>query len=884
MAIVLTLTSGPLGASSVVPRLAGTPSAPAPTSGTSSGPGAAPGTGPAAKWTLGASFAWSRLSSTAPLGESGGGFAVLGGTGVLFGGRTALGVVGGTWLYNETLDRWSALRPTAPPTARSGFGFAADPAHDRALLFGGLLNLTTDRVAADTWSFSFATENWTNLTGTTRPGAREAPAFAVGNGVALLYGGVDPNVTGTGELIYSDTWLLNLSTGTWRQISVASSPGPLLGAGLVWDPARSEFLLFGGCYPCVSSVWAFTPSNSTWSLVAPSGPMPAPRRDASWTWEAGRQLAILFGGANGTTTFNDTFFFDPASGLWTELASSVGPAPRSSAASDLFAVPGNETLFLTGGGTAGAAFSDAWRLATVANVTLTVTNASSGGPVANATVRVGGLALETNASGGAWVGGLPSTETSLSASAPGFASLSRSAWLSPGANSTFLLRLTPLPPATVDVRVLTSSGIPVALAWVNVSYGVHPLPGPPHRTSAFGFVNLTGVPAGNGTLTATLADFHTNRTSVYFPPAATIAELLILNPFLELDVHAVGKLPDGNLTALGTVTVTVDRGRVGSTNAAGWVNVSTVAFGRTELEGTVYGFHPGFQNITATYTGAEVVDLTLVAEPFPSISVEALGILGGGSELLVANARVNLTNTTPLATGELRESLSTGADGRVIASVPAGNYSARVSARGFAENDSVPPVWAPPSVGVVLTVLLPVLPLAVLDVEVVSSTGDHPALVGASVSLDFTAVNLSDGVVSSRHALESSRDGGWANFSGLAASLLYLNVSYPGYSTNETLLGIAYGQVLAPYRVELTPLPPSRSVDLVPVSLDLTTILALFLVPAAALVGALVYLTMLRNPSARTDAPPGKDGAGSSEPNDGTGSSEKDRETGTSRS
>jgi hypothetical protein len=814
---------------------------------------------PSAASSSGTDLAWSLLSSSAPGGRSGAGFASgpNAGEGVLFGGQTSDGLNDSTLLYNESLNRWQSLQPLATPTPRSDVGFASDPSQNAAVLFGGLVDIATERVSNETWKFSFATNNWTNVTAPSAPSPRSDPAFAVGDGVALLYGGQDPNASGLGQLIYFDTWILNLSTDGWTRVTPAgpAAPGPLYGASLQWDPDRNAFLLFGGCAPCSSTVWAFSPSNRTWTALSPSGTAPPGRRDAVFAFDPVQGVDLLFGGTDDATVFNDTYEFAPASATWTLVTSLETPAPRADAAAAFLAEPGNETLLLTGGASGPTILPDTWRLAPVSNLNVLVTNVSSGLGIANATVGVGAAPLfTTNATGTADASGVVATETAVNASAPGYAPLRKTLWIPPATNETVWLNLTPLLPATLTVRVTEPQGTPIPNVLVSVSFGAHPLLGSPHETNDAGVARFTQVPSAIARVTARYAGFHANNSSVYLPPGGTVTVNLTLNPLLELYVETLGQLPGGTIVPLRGVSVTVLGAPLGSTDPEGWLNATTDAFGAVLVRATVYGFVSVTTNVTANYTGGLHLVLLLPARPFPSFTVEVLGISGAPVDLLVRNARFNVTSTSTLATGPIDESFATGVDGAVTFSVPPGNYSFRAWARGFAENDSILPVFATVSEAIRLTVHLAALPLSNLTVRVRSATGARPPIGGAEVSASFTNVNLSDGALVPAALLEATSDRGWSNFTGLPASWLYLNVSATGYQPNATIALLAYGSN-ASFLVNLTPSPPVRMGGVGIFTGGTEAILTLVLLPTVALLGALVYLTMLRNPAIQKDRP-----------------------------
>ena len=798
------------------------------------------------------SLAWTPLFSVPPEPRTGAGFAAFStlGEGILFGGRTATGLVNSTVLYNESSDQWTLLAPPSSPRPRSDFAIAADGARETVVLFGGNTGGPLGVVSNDTWTFSLASGNWTNVSSSVAPAPRADPAFTIGDGEALLYGGANPNASGSGQLVYFDTWLLNLSTDRWSRVSVAPGPGPLAGASLLWDPVAGRFLLFGGCYPCSSALWTFDPVALDWTPVMPSGAIPPARMEADWSFDPETGNCLLFGGSTPALPLNDTYLFDPATSLWARLAGTQSPPARSAAAADFFDVPGNVTLLLTGGTDGATIFDDVWRLAPIANLTVDVLNATSGRAIAGATVSVSGIARAstTNASGSTTFVGVAATQTTVTASAPGYAALSRTVWVPPGSEYTLRLNLTPLAPTTVAVRVSDPEGRPISNVSVTIAFGSELVAGSPILTNATGVAWFVQVPSGTGTVNASRLGYHNNSTVVTFPSGATIDVALGLSPLAVLHIHVVGQIPNGTVAPLAGARVVLAGTPFGSTDARGWFNGSTTAYGLLPISVEVYGFFPTSENVSIRYSGDQAINLSLSARPFPSVTVRVLGLVGSPVDILVRNALVNVTNTTPLATGPFHVSLSTLLDGSVAFDPPPGNYSLTVWARGFALNDSIPDLHANVSAVVQRIVYLVQLPPAQVDVLVVSRTGETP-ISGATVTLNYTSVNLVNGALIPSFLTAQTASAGWTNFSGLSASLLYINASAPGYYPNGTVVGIEYGELLSPVVIELLPVPPQRSTELMLYPGGLAPLLPLLLVPALSLVGVLVYLTALRNPS-----------------------------------
>jgi hypothetical protein len=809
----------------------------------------------AAPYNLSGALSWSELSASSPGAPVGAGLAAIApaGDALLFGGQTPTGLSNATLRYNESGNLWTSLTPSLAPSPRSDFGLAADPTGETVVLFGGVTNATTDAVSNATWVFSVAAGTWTNITSALAPAARENAALAVGDGVALLFGGWTQNASGGGETTYSGTWELNLTTDAWTHLAVASESGPgaVHGASMVFDSALGVFLLYGGCYPCSSDVWELGLSSPVWTHLASVGTAPPGRMDAAWVLDTDRQLVILFGGSDGTSFFNDTYLFDPVALRWTAVVSPTAPLARSRAAAGYLSVPGNDTLLLAGGTNGSTPFAGAWRFAPVANLTVLVANNSSYLRIAKATVELDhARPLLTNLSGAVAVSGVAATETVVNVSALGYVNASRALWIPTGANLTLWFNLTPRPSSTILVTITALNGTPLAGAYVNLTIAGKLFGGSPKLTNRSGMVVFLGVPPTRGNLSATLAGFHPGVTPINVLAGTTFPVGLALTPLVELSVRTLGDLPNGTIEPLELVSLSLDFGPGNLTGAGGWRNLTTTLIGPAQLHARVYGFNSLEKNLTLNYTGVVPLVLTLTALPFPTVTVQAFLSSGTGLGQFVRDAEVLVVSDTPLPTGPVNEVLATGLLGTVKFSPVPGNYSITVSAPGCATNRSTPPIFAHPSQTIYLPVGLTPLPLVAFHVLVRDIAGNQGPIAGALVELRYMNLNVATGNVTPTNVTFPTGARGWVNFSGLPQSTVYVIVSATGYLTNTSATYLQYGANVSRYVVWLTPIPPvavtPQGLRIVPSNAG--QIWAVFLLPIVAILGAIVYLTILRAP------------------------------------
>lgn len=647
--------------------------------------------GPAASST--ADFAWSTARAPPSGSLAGSGLAADSSlqVAVLFGGGNSSSNGNRTWIYSEQNDTWANGSTPSGLSARSDFAFAGDPATHVALLFGGLADPNTGRVDRDTWVYNFTHGNWSNVTRATGPAARQDPAFAIAPtlGVGLLFGGWNRNFSGTGALTFGDAWMLNLTTFNWSLLPAKgpTHPPPLEGASLSWDAARNQFELFGGCFPCASGVWGFAPSTGIWSLLSASGRVPSPRGSPVWAFDPAQQREVLFGGIGNGGPLNDTYEWDPGSGLWTPQAPASHPAGRYAAAATWMDAPNNETLLLTGG--AGLSTpADLWRLAPVANVSILVRNGSNQLAIPNATVGLDGQnAAFTNSFGYRNLSYISPGEHQVNAIAPGFARTVQSLWVPPGIGLRVVVNLTPVPPATLSVRVIDLNGVPVIGAVVAVFLQGVLFVNPPLVTDNLGDVVYTGIPTFPVTVTAAATFYHSGTQVVNLTSGITTYALIVLTPYALAYVHVRGFLPPLTISVpLFDARVAAGPNVVGFTDFYGAVFLQMDVVGLVVLTASAPGFVASSLLVNAPYSGLMIVNFTLTSLPFGSLHVLVQDSVTHGPIPLAA---VNLTSVPGSALDSLLLLAVSGPTGYSNASYPPSNYSVEVTHPGYYPNTSV---------------------------------------------------------------------------------------------------------------------------------------------------------------------------------------------------
>ncbi len=690
-------------------------------------------------------------SSPTDLREAGGAYAAMSvdnatASALMFGGQVNLtGLTNQTWVVNQTTANWTLLHPATAPSARTDFALSGTSACGVAVLFGGVVDLSTGASTNDTWLFNFTTRKWTNITGPVGPAPRQGAAIAVdpGDCQAVLFGGADEDYrsgNSTGVVQWNDTWALNLGTHVWRHLVALHPPPSLIDARLLYDNVSGLYLLYGGCSTvCSPNVYSFDPATLVWALLTGGNQgLPEGRGAAVWVYSPLYEVAILVDGYaldDGTVEpLNGTFVYLISENLF-EQVPPPEPGPRYGSAAGWLNANGCPGVVLVGGADAPSDPPDMWFLDPAPDIPLAC-NTWGNDSISTAG---GGFNCIAQFSLTISILGLPA-ERPLDGADVSVDGNCSAALKTTGSNgtATFLLAYNPY-----DI-------------WANCS-GYH------ENFTEF----LPTVPNLTGRITLNLT------------PLAT----LVVQSFVQ-EVNATVD-PLGN--------VTIDGGPyqeyVGTTNATGSLVIPNFqALGSSELlTGSKQNYSTAGLLITIPYSGPVFANLTLLA-PGP-VDVHVLET-GAGTPLPGANVTVATTPNQP----SYGFRLTANAEGWANGTLPEGQYTARATLPKYLLV-TLPPIFQHPwGKATEVTLNLSASVGYQVDVLVLDSENGHPIL-NASVTVGVYPPELTSA-------------SGWANRSGITPGGSYAVVATAtNFSSNRTSVDLSYFAPIWILTLDLTPVP-----------------------------------------------------------------------------
>jgi hypothetical protein len=214
------------------------------------------------------------------------------------------------WDYDPATNRWGKRDLGDRPTAAAFMAY--DSESDRTILFDG---------DGKTWAYDLNTDKWTQKAPESAPPIRTwfAISYDQRQDRVVLFGGL-------GDKDMSDTWIYDDSTDTWKNMSPAKSPPARHYSSMAYDPGSRQTILFGGVTGHGNSetplcdTWAYDLAKNVWTQLLPST-SPSARGWHAMAFDEAIGKIVLFGGGADRIHFrNDTWLFDPSSNTWSRVS------------------------------------------------------------------------------------------------------------------------------------------------------------------------------------------------------------------------------------------------------------------------------------------------------------------------------------------------------------------------------------------------------------------------------------------------------------------------------------------------------------------------------------------------------------------------------------
>ncbi|MHA2303524.1 MAG: Kelch repeat-containing protein, partial [Candidatus Thorarchaeota archaeon] len=251
---------------------------------------------------------------------------------VMFSCATDEAIINETWTYDYNSNTWTNMSPAVAPSRRVGTGLVYDEESDLIVLFGGQYGTTQ---YGDTWIYDVNTNTWTNMSPAVAPENRAWPGMVYDSksDLIILFGGFNYS-SALDYYEYDDTWTYDVNSNTWTEMSPSVHPSARDDVAMAYDEESELVVLFGGYDPesyatfySHNDTWVYNTTADTWTEMSPTR-HPAGRNLARAVYDSRVDRLIMIGGYGYTLTFEETWSYDVDTNTWFEMNSPNSPSAR----------------------------------------------------------------------------------------------------------------------------------------------------------------------------------------------------------------------------------------------------------------------------------------------------------------------------------------------------------------------------------------------------------------------------------------------------------------------------------------------------------------------------------------------------------------------------
>lgn len=479
------------------------------------------------------------------------------------------------------------------------------------------------------------------------------------------------------------------ATGTYTLSNLPAGQIMLMVSAAGYEPASETVTVAAGS----------TTTAPTVVLTSNSGNVTGKVTDSSGTAISG--ASVGFGGGTTTTDGNGNYMFEAVpAGTIQLVASSAG---FQSQTQNVSVNPGATTI---------ANFSLAKANLLPGPVSGNVTNISTGGVIAGATVKWNTVSTTSNSAGAYTINNVTGGSQGLTASASGYLPVTSSVTVSGGATLNFQLSTA----GKITVNVVTSAGAPANGATVNITGGVI-------ATNITGTTNTSGLFASNWIPIGNYSVAVTNAGSKTVTAVTGQTSTVTFNQQSVPPGTVAGTVTDSANNPLNGASV-VSGSSITTTAADGTYTLTSVPAGAATVTASLTGYQSASQTVNVSSNATITANFALAAAPPPPPTGTVSGTVTNISNgVALAGATVQWNTTTATANGSGVYTLN---------NVTSGTQTITASATGYL------PRSASVNVSGSTTLNFQLATAGKLTVKTITSTG---------AALSGTSVNIQGGVI-----------------------------------------------------------------------------------------------------------------------------------------
>ena len=261
--------------------------------------------------------------------------------------------------YDFDTNTWSVLNiganfhsETMPEAGHPVGGLGYDPNEQTFLLYCCGSGSNQPENVYYTWWFDPIGQSGRNKQTSPKPGPM------------LQHGSAFDTANNTWVVLGNGTWTYSPTSNTYQQKAPAGTAPPV-GINLpdgVYNTANHKTYFFGGQVGAgySNSLYTYDVPSNTWTLLNPSGTLPAPRWRGGFAYDSTNNIFLLFGGQDNNTIYNDTWIYNPTSNAWTKLSPALSPQSGSGPVFDRLAYDSDHNVFILVVGASGGYADGVW--------------------------------------------------------------------------------------------------------------------------------------------------------------------------------------------------------------------------------------------------------------------------------------------------------------------------------------------------------------------------------------------------------------------------------------------------------------------------------------------------------------------------------------------
>jgi hypothetical protein len=236
---------------------------------------------------------------------------------IMFGGYNGKKMCAETWAYDYNTNTWENRTTASSPPGRCGAALVYDAKRDACYMFGGLND--TAKSYGDMWKYDYNANKWTLITPAVSPSSRGKGylAYDSQSDELVYFGGINSN-----KILNAETWTYSFTDNTWTNRTSGTHPQARWRCHMTYDSESDRIIMFGGWLKddsVLDDTWAYDCNTHKWTQMNPSvKPMARARNGLTYIpeWDL---IFLTHGYKGGKNDTDDSWTYDYNTNTWKQV-------------------------------------------------------------------------------------------------------------------------------------------------------------------------------------------------------------------------------------------------------------------------------------------------------------------------------------------------------------------------------------------------------------------------------------------------------------------------------------------------------------------------------------------------------------------------------------